>query len=68
MLTIDEGKTTFTATEVLMGELEEGSMAEPDEGREVTQEEFDEIMEEKRKEMEAQFGNRRRGAGFVIRQ
>jgi len=68
VLTIDEGKTTFTATEVLMGELEEGSIAEPDEGREVTQEEFDEIMEEKRKEMEAQFGNRRNGSRFIIRQ
>lgn len=68
VLTIDDGKTTFTAKEVLLGELEEGGIVEPEDGREVSQEEFDEIMEEKRKEMEAQFGNRRRGAGFVIRQ
>lgn len=69
VLTIDEGKTTFTATEVLMGTISEEGIVEPDEGREVTQEEFDEIMEEKRKEMEAQFGNRRgNGTRFVIRQ
>jgi GLPGLI family protein len=67
VLTIDEGKTTFTATEVLMGEIEEGSIAEPVEGREVTREEFDQIVEEKRKEMEAQFGNRRNGSRFIIR-
>jgi GLPGLI family protein len=69
VLTIDEGKTTFTATEVLMGTLGEEGIIEPDEGREVTQEEFDEIMEEKRKELEAQYGNRRgNGARFIIRQ
>lgn len=68
VLTIDEGRTTFTATEVLMGELEEDSIQEPEEGREVTKEEFDEIVEEKRKDMEAQFGNRRNGARFIIRQ
>jgi len=67
VLTIDEGKTTFTATEVLMGEIKEGSIAEPVEGREVTREEFDQIVEEKRKEMEAQFGNRRNGSRFIIR-
>lgn len=68
VLTIDEGKTTFTATEIQMGAVEEGSIEEPDDGREVTQEEFDEIVEEKRKEMEAQFGNRRNGSAFIIRQ
>lgn len=68
VLTIDEGRTTFTAKEIVMGELEEGAIVEPDEGKEVTQEEFDEIVEEKRKEMEAQFGGRRSGGRFIIRQ
>ncbi len=68
VLTVDEGRTTFTAKEILMGELEEGAIEEPNDGREVTQEEFDDIVEEKRKEMEAQFGGRRNGARFIIRQ
>lgn len=68
VLTIDEGQTTFTATDIALADLPEGTIVAPDEGKEVTQEEFDEIMEEKMKEMEAQFGGRgRNGARVIIR-
>lgn len=68
VLTVDEGRMIFTAKDIQIGSLEEGAIVVPDEGKEVTQEEFDEIVEEKRKEMEAQFGGRRGGARFIIRQ
>ena len=68
VLTIDDGQTTFTATDIALAELPEGTIVAPEEGKEVTQAEFDEIMEEKMKEMEAQFGGRgRNGARFIIR-
>jgi len=68
VLTVDEGKTTFTAKDIQMGTVEEGSIVEPDEGKEVTREEFDEIVEEKRAEMQAQFGGKRGAGRFIIRQ
>ena len=68
VLTVDEGRMTFTAKNIQMGPLEEGAIVVPDEGKEVTQEEFDGIVEEKRAEMEAQFGGRRGGGRFIIRQ
>ncbi|MDE2997356.1 MAG: GLPGLI family protein [Bacteroidota bacterium] len=68
VLIIDDGQTTFTATDISLGELPEDAIVVPDEGREVSQEEFEAIMEEKRKEMEAQFGNRRgNGVRMIIR-
>ena len=69
VLTVDEGRMTFTAKDIQMGPLAEGTIVVPDDGKEVTQEEFDEIVEEKRAEMEAQFGGRRGAGGrFIIRQ
>lgn len=55
LLDVDGGKTTFTAT-VIEPEttFAEGEFERPDEGRKVSQEEFDEIVAEKMKEMQAQ--------------
>ena len=67
VLTLDEGETTYTAKEVTLGELAEGTIEAPKDGKKVTQEEFESIMEEKRKEMEAQFGGRGNGPRIMIR-
>jgi len=48
---IDDGRRTITATEIVLGESQEGKIAEPTKGKEVTQAEFDKIEAEKRKEM-----------------
>lgn len=68
VLTVDEGRMTISAKDIQMGPLEEGAIVAPEKGKEVTQEEFDEIVEEKRAEMEAQFGGRKGGGRFIIRQ
>lgn len=49
--TVDEGRTTYTATEVNLDPLPEGTLVAPTEGKKVTREEFDKIVEEKMKEM-----------------
>lgn len=67
VLTLDEGKTTYTATEITLADLAEGTIEAPKDGKKVTQEEFDAIVEEKRKEMEAQFGGRGNGGRMVFR-
>lgn len=63
LLDIDNGKTTFTATEIEMDvELAESDFERPTSGRKVSQHEFDNIVEEKMKELGAQ----RRGNGRVL--
>ena len=51
LLSLDDGKTQYQATEVALEELEAGLIAAPDEGREVSREEFDEIVAEKMEEI-----------------
>lgn len=62
VLTEDGGRRSFTAREVSLEALAEGALAAPDEGREVTREEFDAIVEEKMKELGAERG---RGGAFI---
>lgn len=60
VLSIDDGNlTTWNATHVSPGMPEEASIAAPEKGREVTQEEFAAILKEKTEEMQNQGGNRR---------
>lgn len=56
VLTVDGGKQTWKATAIDLEAAPE--IDKPDDGREVTKEEFDGIVEEKRKEMQAQRGGR----------
>jgi len=65
VLSIDEGKMQFAATAINMDGLEDGIIKAPKEGKKVSKAEFDEIMEEKMKEMEAQFG--KRGSSSTVR-
>jgi len=55
---INEGERTITATDIQLKELAAEAIKKPSKGEKVTTEEFRKIMEEKRKEMEAEFGGR----------
>ena len=60
---INEGERTYTATEINLGEIDAKELKEPTKGKDVTAEEFQEIVHEKMKEMRAQSG----GGGVHIR-
>lgn len=62
-LDFDSGIRQITATDISLKELEESKIVKPTKGKKVTQEEFTKIRTEKEKEMEEEFGGRRRG-GF----
>lgn len=57
---IDEGSRVITAIEVMNKDIKEGTIIQPDEGEEITREAFRELMIVKRKEMEQEYGSRRR--------
>jgi GLPGLI family protein len=59
VVSVDDGYETFSATEVSLGDLEEGAVAEPEDGQKVTREEYEEIVAEKLEELALQ--RRRRG-------
>lgn len=52
ILVLTAGNRTFEATSVDLSPLAEGAIAEPTDGREVTSEEFAEIVEERMRDME----------------
>lgn len=64
VLTVDDGRQTFKATAVDLEAVPEIEV--PEDGREVTKEEFDEIVEEKMEEMRAQMGGRRGNGAFRV--
>lgn len=66
VLTEDEGRKTWVAKQIAVVEDIEAEITRPTEGRKVTREEFDAIVEEKRKEMEAQMGGRNGGVRFRV--
>jgi GLPGLI family protein len=49
-------KVTYTAEEITLKPIQPSEIIKPKKGKKVTQKEFNEIVEEKTKEMEAQFG------------
>lgn len=63
VVTEDEGRRTYIAQKVTLEPLEEDALEPPTDGRRVTQEEFDAIVEEKMEEM----GRGRRGGIFIRR-
>lgn len=65
VLTVDDARQTFIATEVTLGPLAEGTMEAPTEGRRVTEEEYRQIVEERLEEMGG--GRRGRRGTFIIR-
>ena len=58
VLSVDDGREQYFATEISLGEIEEGVVEPPEEGDEMTMEEFREMVEEKTAEM---MRTRRRG-------
>ena len=63
VLSVDDGHTKYFATEIALGDVEEGLIKTPDEGKEMSREEYDELVAEKMEEMRKAMGLRRRGVG-----
>ena len=59
ILEINDGELTLVCTKIVLNPEEEVVINEPKKGKEVTQEEFDKIMDEKNKEMMERFRSRR---------
>ncbi|MEL6594228.1 MAG: GLPGLI family protein, partial [Bacteroidota bacterium] len=59
---INDGERTIVATEVSLGEPAE-EIQQPKKGKEITQEEFEVVVAEKMKEMEAEYGGSSGGEG-----
>ena len=51
VLSVNDGQVQYQATEVALGELEEGTIRPPDEGDEMSQEEFEQLVKERLEEM-----------------
>lgn len=62
LVDIDNGRRTLAATSVELGLVDETVIRKPKEGKKVTREAFNRIVEEKRKEMQEQYG----GSGGVV--
>ena len=65
ILVLTDGRRTYEATRVTLGEIPADALAPPTDGREVTRERFDEIVEQKMEEMRESRPRGRRG-GFRI--
>ncbi|MCY4110152.1 MAG: GLPGLI family protein, partial [Chloroflexi bacterium] len=63
VVSVDDGHIKYFATEIALGDLEEGLIQRPDKGDEMSQKEYDEMVAEKTEEMRKRFGARRRGMG-----
>jgi GLPGLI family protein len=62
ILELNSGNTTVLCSKIVLNPKEKMEIKEPTKGKEVSQEEYDEIIQEKMKEMEERMGNpRRRG-------
>ncbi len=59
VVTVGDGRTTYSAKEVHPGPLETGALAAPREGEKVTREEYEKIVAEKMKELTELRGRRR---------
>ncbi len=62
MVNIDNGKTEIKATAIDLGAIEEIALDKPTKGQKVTKEEFDQIVEQKTRELEEEYG----GEGSII--
>ena len=63
VVSVDDGHIKYFATDIALGDVEEGLIRRPEKGDEMSQEEYDEMVEEKTEEMRKRFGGRRRGVG-----
>ncbi|OMP31493.1 GLPGLI family protein [Mangrovimonas sp. DI 80] len=65
ILEVNDGSETIICSKIVMNPADKVEITEPKKGKEVTQEEFDKIMEKKLKEMEERY-NSERGDGHNI--
>ena len=63
VVSVDNGHAKYFATEIALGDLEEDLIQRPEKGDEMSQEEYDKMVEEKTEEMRKRFRGRRRGHG-----
>jgi GLPGLI family protein len=66
ILEINDGELTLVCTKIVVNPTEKVEIEEPSKGKEVTQEEFDTIMEKKNKEMMDQFQSRQKDGENVV--
>lgn len=66
ILEINDGKLTLICSKIVINPEEIITIAEPKKGKEVTQQEFNEIMEKKNKEMMDQMNSRSKSGGAII--
>lgn len=62
-LSVDDGHTVYSASEVNLNRVEEGVIKAPEDGEEVTPEEYEEIVAEKLEEIKLRARRRGRGGG-----
>lgn len=62
----EKDKITYVAESVTLRPMNKGEIVKPKKGKKVSQKEFDEIVEEKNKEMEAQYGGGPGGKPVMI--
>lgn len=63
ILEVDAGDTKIFCTKIVLNPKEQVEISEPTKGKEVTQKEYDTIVEEKTKEMRERFQNERQKSG-----
>lgn len=63
VLSLDDGHTKYFATEIALGEVDEGLIEAPEEGKEMSREEYDGLVEQKMVEMRKLMGGRIRRDG-----
>ncbi len=63
ILEVNDGRTQFVCTKIVMNPKEKTEIKEPKKGKVVSQKEYDEILEVKMKEMRERFGNERKKSG-----
>ena len=63
VLSLDDGQTQYQATDITLQDIAEGLISEPDEGDEVSREEFDQIVSDKIDEIAKLGRSRGRGRG-----
>ena len=65
-LTVNDGERTYVATSVDLESDFSNEIESPGKGKKVTREEYNQIREEKMKEMEAEFGTMHKGGGVKV--
>jgi len=59
VVSVDSGKELYSATEIDLTALEDGAISPPDEGDEVSRDEYEQIVEEKLEEVRSTRRRRR---------